>query len=214
MIISIKELLIYLFITISRLWIFFIWKCYIKKYGKCFYALNIKNEGNCRLHFSTKMIHISTFWKGTSPITFCCVILCIKLGFKWILIWTTRPNVTCSSKRSTPFSALLLPRQICQLMGFQYFVTNWMATIRSQFSTPIGKLTTLTTTHLLVFLPSSLRDLSFKTCPTCHPTTCQLDPIQSHLLQTISPSVVPALIHIINTPLHSGRFPVGFNKLR
>ncbi len=37
-----------------------------------------------------------------------------------------------------------------------------------------------------------------------HPTTCPLDPIPSHLLQAISPAVVPALTHINNTSLHTG----------
>ncbi len=39
-----------------------------------------------------------------------------------------------------------------------------------------------------------------------HPTTCPLDPIPSHLLQAISPAVVPALAHIVNTSLHTSAF--------
>ncbi len=43
-----------------------------------------------------------------------------------------------------------------------------------------------------------------------HPTTCPLIP--SHLLQAISPAVVPALTHIINTSLHTGVFPSAFKQ--
>ncbi len=44
--------------------------------------------------------------------------------------------------------------------------------------------------------------------------TCLLDPIPSHLLQAISPAVVPALTHIINTSLHTGVFPSAFRQAR
>ncbi len=47
-----------------------------------------------------------------------------------------------------------------------------------------------------------------------HPTTCPLDPIPSHLLQAISPAVVPALTHIVNTSLHTGVFPSAFKQAR
>ncbi len=46
-----------------------------------------------------------------------------------------------------------------------------------------------------------------------HPTS-PLDPIPSHLLQTISPAVVPALTHIVNTSLHTGIFPSAFKQAR
>ncbi len=45
-----------------------------------------------------------------------------------------------------------------------------------------------------------------------HPTTCPLYPIPSHLLQAISPAVVSALTHIINTSLHTGVFPSAFRQ--
>jgi len=35
-----------------------------------------------------------------------------------------------------------------------------------------------------------------------HHTTCPLDPIPSHLLQAIYPTLLPALIHIINSNWH------------
>ncbi len=47
-----------------------------------------------------------------------------------------------------------------------------------------------------------------------HPTTCPLDPIPSHLLQAISPTLLPALTHIINTSLLSGIFPTAFKQAR
>ncbi len=47
-----------------------------------------------------------------------------------------------------------------------------------------------------------------------HPTTCPLDPIPSHLLQAISPEVVPALTHIVSTSLHTGIFPSAFKQAR
>ncbi len=47
-----------------------------------------------------------------------------------------------------------------------------------------------------------------------HPTTCHLDPIPSHLLQAISPALLPALTHIINTSLFTGIFPTAFKQAR
>ncbi len=47
-----------------------------------------------------------------------------------------------------------------------------------------------------------------------HPTTYPLDPIPSHLLQAISPAVVPALTHIVNTSLPTGIFPSAFKQAR
>ncbi len=39
-------------------------------------------------------------------------------------------------------------------------------------------------------------------------------PIPSHLLQAISPTLLPALTHIINTSLHTGIFPTAFKQAR
>ncbi len=47
-----------------------------------------------------------------------------------------------------------------------------------------------------------------------NPTTCPLDPIPSHLLQAISPAVVPALTRIIITSLQTGVFPSAFRQAR
>ncbi len=46
-----------------------------------------------------------------------------------------------------------------------------------------------------------------------HPTS-PLDPIPSHLLQAISPTLLPALTHIINTSLLTGIFPTAFKQAR
>ncbi len=53
-----------------------------------------------------------------------------------------------------------------------------------------------------------------QTSPLSHPTTCPLDPIPSHLLQAISPTLLPALTHIINTSLLTGTFPTAFKQAR
>ncbi len=41
-----------------------------------------------------------------------------------------------------------------------------------------------------------------------------LDPISSHLLQAISPTLLPALTHIINTSLLTASFPTAFKQAR
>ncbi len=61
------------------------------------------------------------------------------------------------------------------------------------------------------FSPLSEAEVS-KRILSSHPTTCPLDPIPSHLLQAISPTVVPALTHIVNTSLHTGVFPSAFKQ--
>ncbi len=72
--------------------------------------------------------------------------------------------------------------------------------------------------HLLLKLPSlpsvpSLKQVS-RLPLSSHPTTCPLDPIPSHLLHAISPSLLPALTHIINTSLLTGIFPTAFKQAR
>ncbi len=63
------------------------------------------------------------------------------------------------------------------------------------------------------FSPLSEAEVS-KLILSSHPTTCPLDPIPSHLLQAISPAVVPALTHIVNTSLHTGGFPSASKQAR
>ncbi len=46
------------------------------------------------------------------------------------------------------------------------------------------------------------------------PLFCPLDPIPSHLLQAISPTLLPALTHIINTSLLTGTFPTALKQAR
>ncbi len=62
------------------------------------------------------------------------------------------------------------------------------------------------------FSPLSEAEVS-KLILSSHPTTCPLDPIPSNLL-LISPAVVPALTHIINTSLHTGIFHSAFKQAR
>ncbi len=45
-----------------------------------------------------------------------------------------------------------------------------------------------------------------------HPTTCPLDALPSHFLKEISPTLLPALTHIINTSLLTGIFPTAFKQ--
>ncbi len=48
-----------------------------------------------------------------------------------------------------------------------------------------------------------------------HPSyNMSLDPIPSHLLQAISPTLLPGLTHIINTSLLTGIFPTAFKQAR
>ncbi|XP_075449257.1 uncharacterized protein LOC142490726 [Ascaphus truei] len=41
-------------------------------------------------------------------------------------------------------------------------------------------------------------------------TTCSLDPIPSHLLKPLGPTIIPTLTHIFNSSLYSGTFPSSF----
>ncbi|XP_050967901.1 uncharacterized protein LOC127166568, partial [Labeo rohita] len=68
-------------------------------------------------------------------------------------------------------------------------------------------------TPLFSFCPLSEAEVS-KLLLSSHPTTCPLDPIPSHLLQAISPTLLPALTHIINTSLLTGTFPTAFKQAR
>ncbi|XDV50756.1 hypothetical protein PO909_019771 [Leuciscus waleckii] len=100
---------------------------------------------------------------------------------------------------------------------FATFFTNKTTAISSQFSaphtqeprptpstanTPLSSFSSLTEEEVSTLLLSS------------HPTTCPLDPIPSHLLQAISPTLLPSLTHIINSSLHTGTFPTAFKQAR
>ncbi len=96
----------------------------------------------------------------------------------------------------------------------QLFFTNKTKTISSQFSPPLTqdpKPTRSTAqTPIFSFCPLTEAEVS-KLLLSSHPT-CPLDPIPSHLLQAISPALLPALTHIINTSLLTGIFPTAFKQ--
>ncbi|XP_057212799.1 uncharacterized protein LOC130568136 [Triplophysa rosa] len=114
------------------------------------------------------------------------------------------------------FSALLClpspsPASDLTADDFASFFVKKTTTISSQFSAPLpfdhGQ--TPDTCSLPSFSLLSEDDVS-KVMSSNHPTTCPLDPIPTHLLQAISPSVVPTLTHIINSSFITGTFPAVF----
>ncbi len=97
-----------------------------------------------------------------------------------------------------------------------YFVDK-TKTISSQFSPPLTQdlqpTRSTAQTPIFSFCPLTEAEVS-KLLLSSHPTTCPLDPIPSHLLQAISPTLLPALTHIINTSLLTGIFPTAFKQAR
>ncbi len=102
-------------------------------------------------------------------------------------------------------------------MTLQLFFTNKTKTISSQFSPPLTQdpqpTRSTAQTPIFSFCPLTEAEVS-KLLLSSHPTTCPLDPIPSHLLQAISPTLLPALTHIINTSLLTGIFPTAFKQAR
>ncbi len=102
-------------------------------------------------------------------------------------------------------------------MTLQLFFTNKTKTISSQFSPPLTQdpqpTRSTVQTPIFSFCPLTEVEVS-KLLLSSHPTTCPLDPIPSHLLQAISPTLLPALTHIINTSLLTGIFPTAFKQAR
>ncbi len=100
---------------------------------------------------------------------------------------------------------------------FATFFTDKTRTIGNQFTTPhtqdIQPTTSTAQTPIFSFCPLTEVEVS-KLLLSSHPTTCPLDPIPSHLLQAISPTLLPALTHIINTSLRTGIFPTAFKQAR
>ncbi len=95
------------------------------------------------------------------------------------------------------------------------FFTNKTRSISCQFSAPQTQELKPTTSTAKTFLFCPLTDAEVsKLHLSSHPTTCPLDPIPSHLLQAISPALLPALTHIINTSLLTGIFPTAFKQAR
>ncbi len=118
------------------------------------------------------------------------------------------------------FSSLLCPppptpSSTLKADDFATFFINKITNLTAQLSTP------QTVKHILPanihsftsFSPLSEAEVS-KLILSSHPTTCLLDPIPSHLLQAISPAVVPALTPIVNTSFHTGVFPSAFKQAR
>ncbi len=95
------------------------------------------------------------------------------------------------------------------------FFINKITNLTAQFSTPQAVKHILPTNIHSFTSFSSLSEAEVsKLILSSHPTACPLDPIPSHLIQAISPAVVPALTHIVNTSLHTGVFPSAFKQAR
>ncbi len=100
---------------------------------------------------------------------------------------------------------------------FATFFTDNTKTISSQFSPPLTQdlQPTRSTAQTPLFSFCLLTEAEvFKLLLSSHPTKCPLDPIPSHLFQAISPALLPALTHIINTSLLTGIFPTAFKQAR
>ncbi len=107
------------------------------------------------------------------------------------------------------FSSLLCPppppsSSTLTADDFATIFINKMTNLTAQFSTPQSvkhilpaNIHSFTCFSLYLLLEVEISKLILSS----HPTTCQLDPIPSHLLQAISPAVVPVLAHIVNTSL-------------
>ncbi len=98
---------------------------------------------------------------------------------------------------------------------FAIFFTDKTRTISSQFlplqTQDLQPTTSTAQTPIFSFCLLTEAEVS-KLLLSSHPTTCPLDPIPSHLLLAISPTLLPALTHIINTSLLTGIFPTAFKQ--
>ncbi len=108
-----------------------------------------------------------------------------------------------------------LLHQLLTADDFGTFFINKITNLTAQFSTPqsVKHILPANINSFTYFFPLSEAEVS-KLILSSHPTTCPLDPIPSHFLQAISPAVVPALTHIVNTYLHTGIFPSAFKQAR
>ncbi len=97
---------------------------------------------------------------------------------------------------------------------FATFFTEKTKAISSQFSPPQDLQPTRSTAQTPIFSFCPLTEAEVSKLLSSHPTTCPLDPIPLHLLQAISPTLLPALTHIINTSLLTGIFPTAFKQAR
>ncbi len=94
---------------------------------------------------------------------------------------------------------------------FATFFTDKTRTISCQFSPPptqdLQPTRSTAQTPIFSFCPLTEVEVSKLFLLSRHPTTCLLDPIPSHLLQAIFPTLLQALTQIINTNLLRGIFP-------
>ncbi len=126
------------------------------------------------------------------------------------------------SNRFRTFNSLLCPpppppTTSITADDFATFLTDKSKTISSQFSPSLTQhlqpTRSTAQTPIFSFCPLTEAEVS-KLLLSSHPTTCPLDPIPSHHLQAISPTLLPALTHIINTSLLTGIFPAAFKQAR
>ncbi len=100
---------------------------------------------------------------------------------------------------------------------FATFFAEKTKAISSQFSPPLTHdlqpTRSIAQTTIFSFCPLTELEVS-KLLLSSHPTTCPLDLIASHLLHAISPTLLPALTHVINTSLLTGIFPTAFKQAR
>ena len=111
---------------------------------------------------------------------------------------------------SPPLPSSLLPSH------FVNYFTKKIDDIRSSFSDP-PSITTLPSSSssqtLSSFTPlSACQVLTLVT--SARPTTCPLDPIPSHILQSIAPDLLPFLTHVIKTSLCTGCFTNSLKEAR
>ncbi len=156
----------------------------------------------------------------------------ISLCFHLSLLKSTLPNPHISTTRSTSLQTCVISSEHLILSSvtpppppttsitaddFATFFTDKTRTISNQFSPPhtqdLQPTTSTAQTPIFSFCPLTEAEVS-KLLLSSHPTTCPLDPIPSHLLQAISPTLLPALTHIINTSLRTGIFPTAFKQAR
>ncbi len=104
------------------------------------------------------------------------------------------PPPPTTSITADDFSTFFTDKTKTISIRFSPSLTQDLQPTRSTAQTPIFSFCPLTEAEVSKLLLSS------------HPTTCPLDPIPSHLLQVISPTLLPALTHIINTSLLTGIF--------
>ncbi len=124
------------------------------------------------------------------------------------MLFKTFSSLLCPPPPPPPSSTLTAD-------NFGIFFINKITNLTAQFSTPqfVKHMLPANINSFTYFSPLSEAEIS-KLILSSHPTTCPLDPIPSHLLQAISPKVVPALTHIVNTSIHTGIFPSAFKQAR